>query len=177
MTIDSLTLLPCPFCGESKAMMVEPTCRPETPYNPTDRLYPVVICMGCYAEVAGENEDYRGLSAITAWNTRTPRSGYSQTTEVREITEEKSYPDRYVITSVAKADTRDAGKRHWLYWSDEGGGWWQWGPEGWAYRFQSKDDPRLEDAMRSAPKVGPWYSSPDPLSIELVPTPAIVRVS
>jgi len=66
-------LLSCPFCGESKAMMFEPTCRPETPYNPADRLYPIVRCMSCYCEVAGSNEDYSGITAITAWNRRTSK--------------------------------------------------------------------------------------------------------
>jgi hypothetical protein len=64
------TLLPCPFCGASKAMMLAPTCRPETPYNPADRLFPIVRCMACYCEVAGANEDYRGTTAIAAWNHR-----------------------------------------------------------------------------------------------------------
>lgn len=63
-------LLPCPHCGASKAMMFEPTCRPETPYNPADRLFPIVRCMTCYAEAAGEDEDYKGQSAIAAWNRR-----------------------------------------------------------------------------------------------------------
>jgi hypothetical protein len=87
------------------------------------------------------------------------------------------YPDRYVITSIAREDARDAGKRHWLYWSPEGGGWWQWGPEGWAYRFQSMDDPKLKDALSAAPKMGPWWHWPDPTTIEVVAVPAIVTVS
>ena len=69
---DSQTLLPCPFCGATNAMMFEPTCRPETPYNPADRLFPIVRCMTCYAEAAGDNEDYRGGTAIARWNRRTP---------------------------------------------------------------------------------------------------------
>jgi hypothetical protein len=51
-------------------MMLGPTCRPETSYNPADRLFPIVRCMACYCEVAGANEDYRGTTAIAAWNRR-----------------------------------------------------------------------------------------------------------
>ena len=58
-------------------MMFEPTCRPETPYNPADRLYPIVRCMSCYAEVTGKNEDYFGKTAIAAWNRR-PAQTYTQ---------------------------------------------------------------------------------------------------
>ena len=64
-------LLPCPFCGGESAYMSPPTCRPETPYNPSHRLYPMVRCRDCGALVDGENEDYRGNTAIAAWNRRT----------------------------------------------------------------------------------------------------------
>lgn len=60
----------CPFCGADNAMMLPPTCRPETPYNAADRLFPIVRCGSCCAEVSGSNEDYRGHSAIAAWNRR-----------------------------------------------------------------------------------------------------------
>lgn len=60
----------CPFCGSDNAMVIGPTCRPETPYNPADRLFPIVRCGSCCAEVSGDNEDYRGKSAIAAWNLR-----------------------------------------------------------------------------------------------------------
>lgn len=53
-------------------MVIGPTCRPETPYNPADRLFPIVRCGSCCAEVSGDNEDYRGKSAIAAWNRRAP---------------------------------------------------------------------------------------------------------
>jgi len=65
-----MKLEPCPFCGSDNAMMLGPTCRPETPYNPADRLFPIVRCGSCCAEVSGSNEDYRGKSAIEAWNRR-----------------------------------------------------------------------------------------------------------
>lgn len=60
----------CPFCGGTKVSLFLPTCHPETPYNPADRLYPCVACGTCYAGVSGKNEDYRGDSAIAAWNKR-----------------------------------------------------------------------------------------------------------
>ena len=63
-------LLPCLFCGSDQVMMFAPTCRPETPYNPADRLFPIVRCIRCRAEVAGKNEDYSGRTAIDAWNRR-----------------------------------------------------------------------------------------------------------
>lgn len=86
------------------------------------------------------------------------------------------YPDRYVITGVAQPGARDAGERVWLYWSPEGGGWWQWGPEGWAFRFEAMEGTRFEDAMRSAEKVGPFWYWPIG-GIEARPVPAIVTVS
>lgn len=95
------------------------------------------------------------------------------------------YPDRYVITAlVAESHDRGSsvwnvkkGDRVWLYWTDESGGWWQWSnAEGWAYRFQSKDDKRLSDALRSSVNMGPWFYKPDPKTIEVRPVPAIVKV-
>lgn len=71
----------CPFCGAHNAMMLPPTCKPETPYNPADRLFPIVRCGSCCAEVSGANEDYRGGSAIAAWNRRTPSPQTSPATE------------------------------------------------------------------------------------------------
>lgn len=62
-------LKPCPFCGGTHVMMFEPTCRRDTPYNPADRLFPLVRCQ-CGAEAIGKDEDYRGATAVAAWNTR-----------------------------------------------------------------------------------------------------------
>lgn len=67
--MDTRELKPCPFCGGTHVMMFEPTCRKETPYNPADRLFPIVRCQ-CGAEAIGKDEDYRGATAIAAWNTR-----------------------------------------------------------------------------------------------------------
>lgn len=64
------TLAPCPFCGHDEPRLSPPTCRPETPYKPNDRLFPIVRCVSCFAEVPGENLDYRGATAVAAWNTR-----------------------------------------------------------------------------------------------------------
>lgn len=74
----------------------------------------------------------------------------------------------YAITAIAGAAARDAGKRFWLYWSHEAGGWWQWGPEAWAERFPTQSGPRFDDALRCAPKVGPYWACPDPSTIEVV---------
>lgn len=63
-------LLPCPFCGSDKVSVSPPTCRPETPYNPADRLYPLASCRTCQASVPGDNEDYEAKSAVAAWNRR-----------------------------------------------------------------------------------------------------------
>lgn len=90
------------------------------------------------------------------------------------------YPDRFVITGLIAKDAEalrvKKGDRVWLYWSPEGGGWWQWGPEGWAERFESKSGKTFEDAMVSATGVGPWYNVPDPETIEVLSVPAIVKV-
>lgn len=85
------------------------------------------------------------------------------------------YPDRYVITGlVAKGEHK--GERVWIYFSEEGGGWWQWGPEAWAKRFEKKEGRDFDDALLCAPKVGPWYYSVDPESIEARAVPAKVTV-
>ena len=93
------------------------------------------------------------------------------------------FPDRYVIRARVAEDSRDGvwqvkkDSFVWLYWSHEGGGWWQWGPEGWARRFEAKEGREYEAALRDAPKVGPWFNKPDPATIETVAVPAIVTVS
>ncbi|PCI04586.1 MAG: hypothetical protein COB78_09850 [Hyphomicrobiales bacterium] len=71
-------LKPCPFCGGSKIHVLPPTCRPETPYDPSDRLFPIAKCFGCYVEVSGENEDYTSKSAIKAWNRRSTPTPLSE---------------------------------------------------------------------------------------------------
>lgn len=67
--------LPCPFCGGTNIWIMPPTCTRETPYNPADRAYPIARCHGCNAETAGDNWDALGMSALLAWNRRTPITG------------------------------------------------------------------------------------------------------
>ena len=71
----SETLKPCPFCGGDSVVLYPPTCKPSTPYNPVDRLYPTARCAGCGAESYGKNEDYKGHSAVEAWNRRASPTG------------------------------------------------------------------------------------------------------
>lgn len=86
------------------------------------------------------------------------------------------HPNRYVITALVKEGEKK-GRRVFLYWSPEGGGWWQWNEaEGWAERFEAKAGHRFEDAVLCAPDVGPWYNRPDPETIEVREVPAIVKV-
>lgn len=64
-------LLPCPFCGSEKHMVLGPTCDRSTPYNPNDRAFPMIRCGGCYTDVPGKDWDSSGLTAVEAWNRRT----------------------------------------------------------------------------------------------------------
>lgn len=68
-------LLPCPFCGGAKTIVLPPTCHKSTPYDPADCMQPIVRCLTCYAEAPGKPND--GLidnrstkTAVEAWNTR-----------------------------------------------------------------------------------------------------------
>ena len=63
-------LLPCPFCGSERHMNLSPTCDRTTPYNPHDRAFPIIRCLGCFTDVPGENFDATGKSASAAWNRR-----------------------------------------------------------------------------------------------------------
>lgn len=67
--VQAVALLPCPFCG-GEGLMSLPTCTPKTPYNPTDRMFPIVSCCSCYGRAWGRDEDYTGKTAIAAWNRR-----------------------------------------------------------------------------------------------------------
>lgn len=59
-------LLPCPFCGCKKALLLPAT------QGSTERCFPKVRCGGCFTDVAGENDDYSeaAKSAVVMWNTR-----------------------------------------------------------------------------------------------------------
>lgn len=94
----------------------------------------------------------------------------------------KKYPDRYIISGIVK-DDKHKGQKVCIYWTPEGGGWWQWGPEEMAERFESQDDPRFKDALRCATgqtwtkaTCGPWYYSADLETVKVEAVPAIVKV-
>lgn len=65
-------LKPCPFCGGNNLMAFPPTCGPQDAYDASDRVFPLVRCMTCYAEAPGENfpPGRSASSAVVAWNRR-----------------------------------------------------------------------------------------------------------
>jgi hypothetical protein len=65
------------------------------------------------------------------------------------------------LSTIKKGDTV------WLGWTDEGGGWHQWvdGSPARAKRFSSPEAAR----KASCQNAGPWYSMPDPYSVEVLP--------
>lgn len=64
------TLKPCPFCGAAEPMVFPPTAKASDPYSPWDRLYPIVRCRSCHAEVCGADGDSLCKTAIEKWNVR-----------------------------------------------------------------------------------------------------------
>lgn len=75
MTMDTQEgekLLPCPFCGSASVRTFAPTCKRGSEYDPTDRAFPIVRCMDCFAEACGENWDNKCKTAINSWNLRDP---------------------------------------------------------------------------------------------------------
>ncbi len=113
-----------------------------------------------------------------------PNCNRSASEMLRSIAEEREappsptrLPDCFSISGKVK-DGEHKGETVWLYWSPEGGGWWQWSSaKGCAYRFSSKDDQRFKDAWPCAKgetwlghTVGPWYYMPDIETIECVPS-------
>jgi len=88
---------------------------------------------------------------------------------------DRKHPDKYVITGVVAAG-ESKGQRVFIYFSKEGGGWWQWGCEGWAERFDAPSGRRYDDALLCAKKCGPWYNCVDPRTIKTIAVPAVVRV-
>jgi Lar family restriction alleviation protein len=86
--VSEQSLKPCPFCGGAEVSLHLPTCRPETPYDPTDRLYPWVVCRTCHVEVPGKSEDYRGGTASAAWNRRAEQSDLALAEARRKALEE-----------------------------------------------------------------------------------------
>lgn len=74
----------------------------------------------------------------------------------------------YVITALAASSKNRPRKRIWLYWSREGGGWWQWSQyERWAEQFSKPKGKSFDDALKCAPIVGPHYDRPDISTIEV----------
>lgn len=63
-------IMPCPFCGSEKHMLLTPTCTKDSPYDPNDRAFPMIRCMGCYVDVPGKDWDHNGKTAREAWNRR-----------------------------------------------------------------------------------------------------------
>lgn len=95
----------------------------------------------------------------------------------------KKRPNRYVITGIVR-NGENKGKKVWIHWSPEGGGWWQWGPEAWAQRFTENHGPRFEDALRTAKgenwtkdTCGPWFDKADVATVAVEEVPAIVVVT
>ena len=98
-----------------------------------------------------------------------------------------NYPDKYIIRSKVAEDCPQfkikKGDYSYLYFSPEGGGWWQWSNlEAWARRFDSATNKEIVDALQSCNPTnwcggtGPWFYKPEPHSIEVVAVPAKVKV-
>lgn len=69
MTTELKPLLACPFCG-GEAHAWEPTAKVTDDPKKGGRLYPVVNCCSCWAEMAGRDGDFTCESAVTRWNRR-----------------------------------------------------------------------------------------------------------
>jgi hypothetical protein len=66
------------------------------------------------------------------------------------------------LSTIRKGDTV------WLGWTDESGGWHEWHHQGSPARAKRFSSP--EEARRIALRCnGPWYSVPDPKSIDVLP--------
>jgi len=77
-------LLPCPFCGYEKHMVLSPNCTKTDPYDPGDRAFPVIRCGGCFTDVPGDNWDFNGASAVKRWNTRVGKTHAADDPEYTE---------------------------------------------------------------------------------------------
>ena len=62
-------LLDCPFCG-GVPMAFAPSAKITDDPKLGGRLYPVVRCGKCFAEVGGHDSDFSKLTAISKWNSR-----------------------------------------------------------------------------------------------------------
>lgn len=81
----------------------------------------------------------------------------------------------YIITGKVAAG-KHAGETVAIYHSPEGGGWWQWGPIGWATPFVidgKSTNEEFKDAINCAlgntwcGGCGPYYYAVDLLSVQL----------
>lgn len=132
----------------------------------------------------GELEFYDGEMREVVDARKTGYWRYNAPKELEEMHKpDTSFPDRYVITALVK-EGENKGRRVWLYWSPEGGGWWQWSDaEAWAFRFEATSGERFDDALLCARGTtwlksgcGPWYYFVDFSTVEVRATPAIVTV-
>ncbi|RVG03960.1 hypothetical protein CN230_29085 [Sinorhizobium meliloti] len=89
------------------------------------------------------------------------------------MSEHVKTPERYVITAQVKAGEH-RGERVWLHLTSENGGWWQWGPENVAKRFDSASSHEFKDALSYGAITGPAPYVPDPETIEVQAVPASV---
>ena len=70
----------------------------------------------------------------------------------------ESQPWSYYATGLSEMD----GEEVWARWSDEGGGWWMWGPKRWRAAFESEERCRLRTEN------SPTYAHPTKDSYQIV---------
>lgn len=114
-------LLPCPFCGCSEAYSWGRTCGKDTPYDPSNRAFPVVRCRSCFCEVPGEN--WTGEeTTIKKWNTRTtPEPGWLPIEDAEE--EIILIVTDWERVAFAEKCPRDGGGFYWADGDDSGLDW------------------------------------------------------
>lgn len=85
--------------------------------------------------------------------------------------------DEYIIVGTVE-EGKHTGETVAIYWSPEGGGWWQWGPIGWATPFaidRKSTNERFKDAINTALSntwcggCGPWFYKTDPTTVRIAP--------
>lgn len=70
MAVNNIKVKPCPFCGGTNIVVLPKTCNEKTPYNQSDRAYPVVVCYDCGGNMQGEDWGAQ-ITAVIKWNKRT----------------------------------------------------------------------------------------------------------
>ena len=101
----------CPFCGRARAWVLGPTCTKATPYNASDRAFPVVRCR-CGAEVPGDDWDKSGQTAIAAWNRRAPDARDARDARIAELEAKLASPSPHDPGQAAIATLRSMGYEH-----------------------------------------------------------------